>query len=149
MRGVALVFARSLCEPDRADVKVVSAVRGAPGTGADVTDALTWYHATFQKAGMANNTDGIDTLRHTYTLLIALGMEESSGEYCTGRDRSKGFAKADNAEAGLLQTSWGASKTNAALPPLFQHYQADQSGCLLDSFRDHITCKPWDARTWE
>jgi len=148
MRGVALVFARAICHPDRADVKVVSAARGAQGSAAVNSDAVTWYDSMFQAGGMSNAVASDDTLRHTYALLIALGMQESSGKYCTGRDRSQNFKSADSAEAGLLQTSWGASKTKDVLPPMFQHYKSDQTGCLLDVFRSNVTCDSRDAKNW-
>jgi hypothetical protein len=148
IRRVALVFARAVCQPERPDAKVVSAARGAPGTGAERTDALAWYDSKFRELGMPNANDGVDTLRHAYALLIGLGMRESSGEYCTGRDRGADFNSADSAEAGLFQTSWGASKTHPTLPELFNHYSSGQTGCLLDVFSRHVTCSAWDARTW-
>ena len=63
MRGIALVFAKTVCQPERADVKIVSAAKGAPGTGSDRTDALTWYDSKFHKLGMSNAQDGVGTLR--------------------------------------------------------------------------------------
>ena len=47
IRGMALVFARSVCRSDQPDVKVVAAARGAPGSQAERTDALTWYRFQF------------------------------------------------------------------------------------------------------
>src|SRR4051812_47342587 len=104
MRGVALVFARAVCQPGRADVKTISTAQGKLGKNPEDNDALTWYDPQFKKLGMSNDVTGPNTLRHLYTLLIALGMQESSGAYCTGRDKDADFAEADNAEAGLLQT---------------------------------------------
>src|SRR3712207_4294736 len=43
IRGMAVVFAKSLCQSNRADVAVVSATRGTPGSDLDRTDALAWY----------------------------------------------------------------------------------------------------------
>ncbi len=90
---------------------------------------------------MRNDTAGVDTLRHSYTLLIGLGMMESSGKYCEGRDVSQCFEGADSAEAGLFQTSFGARRFSPVLPKLFQSYSADQSHCLLPVFQGSITCK--------
>jgi hypothetical protein len=148
MKGMALVFARSVCNRDRADVKIVSAARGMPGSKADRTDGLTWYDSKFRELGMPNNAAGLDTLRHAYVLLIGLGMRESSGRYCVGRDRSADFSSADSAEAGIFQTSWGVSRANSELPALFQQYRNNQNGCLLDVFRQNVSCSEWDARTW-
>lgn len=147
-RGMALVFAKAVCQPNRPDVKVVAGARGTPGTNSDRTDALTWYDAKFQSLGMSNATDGVDTLRHAYALLIGLGMRESSGKYCVGRDRSADFSSADTAEAGLFQTSWGGHIHSPAMSDLFSKYKADEKGCLFDVFSDHVTCSAWDAKTW-
>jgi hypothetical protein len=147
VRGVALVFAKAVCQPERTDVKVVSAAREID-TASERTDALAWYDAKFQKAGMSNAESGIDTLRHAYALLIGLGMQESSGKYCVGRDRSADFSSADSAEAGLFQTSWGAHVTHQSLAQLFETYKSDQRGCWLDLFRQNVSCSAWDARTW-
>jgi hypothetical protein len=118
--GMALLFARAVCQADRSDVRIVSAARGTPGTSSERTDALTWYDTKFRELGMPNVKDGVETLRHTYVLMIGLGMRETSGKYCVGRDRSANFDSADTAEAGLFQTSWGAHKSNRTLPELFE-----------------------------
>ena len=133
IEGVTLVFARAVCQPQRSDVQVVSA---PIDTSPSSDDALAVYQAQFQAAGMRNDTAGVDTLRHSYTLLIGLGMMESSGKYCEGRDVSECFTTADSAEAGLFQTSFGARRFSPVLEELFQKYSADQSQCLLDVFQD-------------
>lgn len=148
IHGMAVVFARAVCRSDRADVKVVSSARGAPGSDADKIDALTWYDRKFTELGMPNTSGGVDTLRHAYTLLLGLGMRESSGQYCAGRDKSAGFSEANSAEAGLFQTSWGASKAHETLPRLYERYKTDQKACLLDVFSRNVSCKLWDAKTW-
>ena len=50
IRGMALVFARSR-RSDQPDVKVVAAARGAPGSQAERTDALTWYESNSRALG--------------------------------------------------------------------------------------------------
>jgi hypothetical protein len=147
LRGMAIMYARAVCESMRPDVRIVSSAK-AGGDQALRTDALAWYDAQFNALGMSNATDGLDTLRHSYALLLSLGMQESSGRYCLGRDRSANFNSADSAEAGLFQTSWGANTRSPVLAELFGRYSADQSGCLLDVFRQNIRCGDWDARTW-
>jgi hypothetical protein len=140
IKGVALVFARAVCHADREDVKVVSEAEGTPPSQFDNTDVLTWYHSVFHKLGMANDKVGVNTLRHVYTLMIGLGMRETSGRYCIGRERVKDGSNktAERAEAGLFQTSWGARKKSPTLPDLFKQYSSDQSGCLLAVFREHV-----------
>jgi len=148
MRGMALVFARAVCQADRADVQVVSAARATPGPQTNRTDALTWYDPQFAALGMSNASSGVDTLRHAYTLLIGLGMRESSGKFCVGRDRHANFITADSAEAGLFQTSFGARTQHATMSALYEKYKADQSACLLDTFRRGVSCPPKDAENF-
>lgn len=148
MRGMALVFARAVCQADRADVQVVSSARATPGPETNKTDALTWYEAQYAALGMSNATGGVDTLRHAYTLLIGLGMRESSGQFCVGRDRSADFITADSAEAGLFQTSFGARTRHATMSALYEKYKADQSACLLDTFKRGVSCPTEDAENF-
>jgi hypothetical protein len=138
IKGVALVFARAVCHADRDDVRVVSA---PPNPTSHPNDALVAYQKEFADAKMDNGTAGVDTLRHAYTLLIGLGMRESGGRYCEGRDVSECFATADTAEAGLFQTSFGAHVHSPALGALFDAYKKESRPCLLDEFKGSITCR--------
>jgi hypothetical protein len=147
LRGMAVTYARAVCEQMRADVRIVASAKRS-GDEALKTDALAWYDPQFNALGLSNASDGIDTLRHSYMLLLSLGMQESSGRYCLGRDRGANFSTADSAEAGPFQTSWGANRFSPALAELFDRYSADQGGCLLEVFRQNISCSNWDARTW-
>ena len=144
VRGVAIVFARAACQPNRDDVKVFSAAR----SDAPRTDALSWYAPQFAALMMPNDRAGADTLRHTYALLLGLGVRESSGRYCVGRDSTADFSGPDSAEAGLFQTSWGVHTSSSVLEPMFRRYSADQRGCLLEIFKPGARCSRWDARTW-
>jgi hypothetical protein len=136
--GMALVFARAVCQSDRADTKVVST---RMDRNAEPDDALVVYADRFASLGMSNDTTGRDTLRHSYTLLIGLGMMESSGKFCEGRDVSQCFVQADSAEAGPFQTSFGVHSKSPALDTLIQKYTADRNGCMLDVFQGNVTCK--------
>ncbi len=138
IQGVALVFARAVCHPERPDVRVVST---PVDRNSNPNDALVVYADKFAAAGMRNDAAGVDTLRHSYALLIGLGMMESSGKYCEGRDVSECFTTADSAEAGLFQASYGARMHSPMLEPLFRTYKNDQSPCLLDAFKDSLSCR--------
>lgn len=146
VRGMSLVFARSVCNLKRPDVEIVAQAK----TGNDRTDALSWYDSNFKALGMTNDVASVDTLRHAYALLIGLGMRESSGKHCCGRDMSPGanFSSADTAEAGLFQASWGARDASAELPKMFERYKADRSRCLLDTFAVEVKCFSSDAKSW-
>jgi len=137
IKGMVLVFARVCCKfklGDAAAIDMAQADRDDPDH-----DALTWYRELFAAAGMSNNTMGPDTLRHLYVLLIGLGMRESSGKYCEGRDRSASNTTAETAEAGLFQTSFNARSASPLLPRIFAEYSANPSG-FLDVFREGVRC---------
>lgn len=136
LKGVALTYARAVCNPTRSDVAVVSRAQ----TGNDDKDALSWYESNFTAAGMSNATSGRSTLRHTYTLLLSLGMQESSGKHCVGRDTSASNTSASTAEAGAWQTSYDSRSASPELPKLFAKYRASRDGCLLDRFKQGVTC---------
>lgn len=140
---MSLVFGRAVCNQSRTDVVVVSQAK----TSDDEHDALSWYSTIFSDLGMSNDAAGADTLRHAYTLLTGLGMRESSGEHCCGRDTSASNTSADTAEAGAWQTSWNSHVFSDELPLLFDKYMADKSGCLLDVFSEGVTCSAsnWDS----
>jgi hypothetical protein len=134
---MALVFARALCNPEQKYVKLVSL---APDLKRLDKDALALYDERFKRIGMSNSTSGQDTLRHAYVLLIGLGMMESSGKYCEGRDVSMCYNNPDSAEAGLFQTSYGVRRASPVLEELIAHYKADQSGCMVDHFKGNFAC---------
>jgi hypothetical protein len=144
VEGVALVFARAVCNPGRSDVVVVSEAN----TGDDVHDALSWYNSIFSTLSMPNDVAGVATLRHAYTLLLGLGMRESSGEHCCGRDASATNVSSESAEAGAWQTSYDSHGASPELPKLFAKYQADPGGCLLDTFSAGVTCNAANWQNW-
>lgn len=144
IEGVALVWAKAVCNPNRSDVLVA----GQAKTSDSARDALAWYAATFSGLGMSNASPGMDTLRHVYTLLIGLGMRESSGQHCIGRDTSASNYMSSSAEAGAWQTSWDSHTNSAELPKLFATYKASSAGCLLDPFQNGVTCSATDWKNW-
>ncbi|MBU6376307.1 MAG: hypothetical protein KGQ59_09955, partial [Bdellovibrionales bacterium] len=138
--------ARSVCEPNRADVQVVSNSK----RGEKTKDALTVYDAQFGKLSPSNlinhNTanrsseSGISTLRKVYTLLMGLGMMESAGIPNVGRHMADPFSTADSAEAGPFQASWGASRTSEVLAPLLATYQkSPPPQCFFEVFHQGVS----------
>lgn len=127
--GVALSFALAatkLLEGAPAAIVAAQADRNATDY-----DALSWYRQKFEALGMDNSQDGIDTLRHLFAMILGLGMRESSGRYCEGRDMSADNVSADTAEAGLFQTSWNIRSCNSNIPPLLGKYWANPNGFLV------------------
>ncbi len=143
VEGVALVYAHAVCESDRSDLAVV----GKANTGDDKKDALSWYNSNFDALGLDNDNAGLATVRHTYTLLLGLGMRESSGQHCVGRDASASNVSSDSAEAGAWQTSYDSRKFSPELPKLFEKYKAG-GACHLDVFEKGVSCSSTDWKNW-
>ena len=145
IKGMSVVYARVYCKMKAGDAGVIEMARA--NTGNPDRDALTWYAEGFNEAGMDNHSAGVDTLRHVFVLLIGLGMRESSGRFCEGRDRSSSNVTADTAEAGLFQTSFNASRANELLPQLFQQYLSQPSG-FLEIFKEGVRCRSSDLENF-
>jgi hypothetical protein len=118
-----------------------NAVEMAKAMIADASkDALKHYEDVFKQAGMDNATGGVDTLRHLFVLMLGLGMRESSGKHCEGRDRSAHNTSAETAEAGLFQTSFNARHASPLLPKLFTDFTANPTPTYVDVFKEGVRC---------
>lgn len=143
-RGIALTFAKAVCNPS-----LPWAVAAGAAATTNPADVFVHYASQFKAAGLTNTQSGLTTLRHVFTLLYGLGICESSGIHCTGRDRSQSFTASDSAEAGLFQTSWGARvRSPAALGALFNTYRNSQAGCLYNYFSFGQTCGTIEWNNW-
>jgi len=142
IKGMALVFARVYGKLKNGDAAAIEMAKA--DTGMPATDAISFYAAKFDEAGMNNDASGADTLRHLFVLQVGLGMRESSGRYCEGRDVSADNVTSSTAEAGLFQTSFNAATASPLLPQIFQQYQADDVDGLIDVFKEGVTATPAD-----
>jgi hypothetical protein len=85
-----------------------------------------------------------------FVFLLGLGMRESSGVHCCGRDQSADNVASDTCEAGLFQTSWNYRACATDAETLFDEYRhalewpAPQ--CQLATFEDGVSCGSDD---WE
>jgi len=114
---------------------------GKANTGNASKDVAEWYLDQFNALGMRNDQAGIATMRHMYAFMIGLGMRESSGKHCEGRDTSASNTTSDTAEAGLFQTSWNARSCSPDLMQgLFDKYAADPSLGYMDIFAEGVSC---------
>src|SRR5262245_8050058 len=143
MKGFALAWAQVVGEFMKGDSSAINMARG--NTHNENIDVLSWYHQEYEQLGMANEVDGIDTLRHLYALMLGLGMRESSGKYCCGRDMSASNVTSDTAEAGLFQTSYNAHSATSEFDKVMDAYEAGQRHGYLDYFDDNVTCS---ASNW-
>ncbi len=136
-KGIALVFGRMLCKLRAGNAAATEMAKANSGDAAH--DALAWYAGQFSALGMRNDVAGADTLRHLFALMMGLGMRESSGKHCEGRDQSATNTTAETAEAGLFQTSFNARSASPLMPALFSHYSANPSG-FIEVFREGVNC---------
>lgn len=105
--------------------------------GATTQDALVWYAEIMAAAGGgAAGAEG--RLRDVFALLLGLGMRESSGKTCEGRDMAADNTTAETAEAGLFQVSYNSRHASADLPRLIEAYQGRSD--LLDQFSQGVSC---------
>jgi hypothetical protein len=137
VKGMALAFGRVCCKLNGNDP--IAEEMAMADTGDPSKDVLAYYSQTFNSYGMSNAHAGPDTLRHLFTVLIGLGIPESSGRYWLGLDgTAPDNANSEQCEAGLFQTSWNArAASKQSMTQLFQSYSAAPNG-FLDVFKEGV-----------
>jgi len=113
-KGMALTYARAYCDSAKIGAAMVY--------GSSDTDALKYY-------------DISPSLRNEWAFMIGLGMRESSGKYCEGRDISASNTSADTAEAGMFQTSYNAVTSHPSLKAMMKEYHKQ---CYLEVFKEGV-----------
>lgn len=144
IRGMAVMFGRLYCKLN-AQRDAASEMAMADSGDASI-DGLTWYQSEFAALGMDNSRAGVDVLRHVFVLLTGLGMRESSGRHCEGRDMAAGNTAAGTAEAGLFQASHNSASAHFLLGALFDQYKGSID--LQDVFKDGVTCSSASWTNW-
>jgi hypothetical protein len=127
IKGMAVTYARSVCSPNP--------VTASTTLGLKDKDALKNYGLE------ASNINA-------QTLLIGLGMRESSGKHCEGRDATASNTSADSAEAGMFQTSFDSRAANPELIRLYREFYSGARKCHLETFSQGVTCPSSDWRYW-
>ena len=141
MKGMALTFAKSYCRLRTTEASPTGIVNIlVRPSGSATSDALAHYQSTYKSLGMDITSNKAEILKSLYTLGVGLGMRETSGKYCTGRDSSASNTSASTAEAGLFQTSYNSMSASTELRNLFMEYKADPSKCFLDVFKVGVSC---------
>jgi hypothetical protein len=139
IKGMAVSYARLYHELGAGSPAAIEMAKAVTDDASK--DALRHYEDIFKQAAMDNSRDGPDTLRHLFVLMFGLGMRESSGKHCEGRDRSANNTTAETAEAGLFQTSFNARRASPLLPRLFKDFMASATPSYLDIFKEGVRCK--------
>ena len=144
--GMAVSYAKVYYELGAGNAYAAEMAKAVTADAA--TDALKHYDAILQQASMDNSKAGPDTLRHLFVLMLGLGMRESSGRYCEGRDRSAHNTSAETAEAGLFQTSFNARRASPLLPKLFTLFSATPTPSYLDLFKQGVRARAGDQENY-
>jgi hypothetical protein len=147
IKGIALSYGRVYTKLKSGDPAALDMAKKA--TNDTAHDALAWYAAIFKKAGLDNSISGVNTLRHLFVLLTGLGMRESSGSYCCGRDMTARNVQADTCEAGLFQQSFNSCTASPLLPKIFAAYNGnhDDHG-YIDVFKEGVRCSKADLSNY-
>lgn len=141
--GMALTWAQCYIKWKKGDSAMLLCAEANSGN-AD-KDALSWYRGFFDDAGMSNQVAGADTLRHLFVLMLGLGMRESSGEHCCGRDQSASNTTSDTCEAGMFQTSWNIRSCSGEIPPLLEIWSpGKQPQCYMNIYAKEVSCSQSD-----
>jgi hypothetical protein len=149
IQGMALAYATCVRKFERGDMTVHEIIAKAE-TGDTEHDALALYRDRFQALGMSNHIPGRHVLRSVFVFLLGLGMRESSGVHCCGRDQSATNVESDTCEAGLFQTSWNyhvcATDAETLLDEYLHALFAYEPQCQLAAFEQDVNCSGDD---WE
>lgn len=140
-KGMALAYATCVRKYEAGDYTTHQIAKADMG---DVEhDALALYRDEFNRIGMLNGIAGRKVLRSVFVFLLGLGMRESSGKHCEGRDMSAENVEADTCEAGLFQTSWNYHVCATDAETLFDEYRqagARHPQCQLKTFEQGVSC---------
>lgn len=99
-------------------------------------DALKRFDDVFANNGMDNHNGEEERLRHLFVLMVGLGVMESNGKHCAGRDISMNFDHGDDTEAGLFQTSYNVrSVAKDKLSQVFEKYRTSKPSGFLQYFK--------------
>ena len=145
IEGMALAYAQ-VYRKWKKDDSVANEMAKANTHDADV-DVLSWYAGFFTEAQMDNSQDGADTLRHLWALMLGLGMRESSGAHCMGRDMSASNTSSETCEAGAFQTSYNAHTCSSQFDKIFNEYQENKWSGYLSTWEQDVDCSSanWDC----
>lgn len=144
-KGMALIFARVYCKLLQGDAVAKEMARTT--FGEPTKDALAYFAQPLATAGLPKSVDERDTLRQVFTVLIGLGMPESSGNYWEGKDANAHNETAETCEAGLFQTSWNARDAGGnkaatkMMLRLFTQYQINPDMGMLAVFQEKVKVK--------
>lgn len=147
-KGLAAAFAEGYRALRAGNPAWITATR--PRIGDPAHDVLDYYPDELLAAGVQDNGPP-DRLIALFTILIGLGMQESSGRHCCGPDTPEDRGPVghpvpttpENAEAGLFQVSYDSVARRAGRQAIVDAYRGRTD--LLEVFAEGAHCvKPDD-----
>jgi len=148
IEGMALAYATCVRKFEAGDMTAHEIAKAE--TGDSEHDALALYRDKFHRLGMSNGVAGREVLRSVFVFLLGLGMQESSGEHCCGRDQSAENVQSETCEAGLFQTSWNyhvcATDAETLMDEYIHALERFEPQCQLTAFEHDVSCgeDDWD-----
>lgn len=143
-KGMAFSFARLYCKLKLNDPIATDIAKA--DTAQPAKDALSHYYSQFTALGVTNNISGVDTLRHVFDLLLGLGMRESSGKFCEGRDMAANNIQGQTCEAGLFQVSYNLQSATPHLAGLVSQYAGRND--FVEIFKEGVNCSAASLKNW-
>jgi hypothetical protein len=139
--GASIPDANAWAAGASAAAKATAMPIGNPGY-----DILAWYSHELAAGGAV--VDSADArLVSLFSIMLGLGMRESSGAHCVGADSPKSRGEPtteENAEAGVFQVSHDSIGADADRQALFDAFRRRTD--LLSVFSEHISCKAKDLK---
>lgn len=144
IKGMAVAFAhasRDLKSGDGAVAVMAADVQALPDR-----DVLAWYRDVLDGVGLGAPSTPDERLLQLFAIMFGLGMRESSGKHCEGRDMSAHNVTADSAEAGLFQVSRDSINAHPQLQLLFDRFR--NSNDLQQVFVERVECGDSSWQNW-
>ena len=143
-KGMALAFAEAYRLMKAGNVAAVAAACERKG---NATHDLLDYYAPELAVSSASNATGADRLVSVFSVMLGLGVRESSGRHCCGPDTPEDrgppgqpvATTPENAEAGLFQVSYDSIAGKAHRQALVDNYAGQQ--VLLVEFGEGARCE--------
>src|SRR5262245_63308900 len=144
-KGMALAWAVAV--QDLAIGVSWAGVMAAAASGDPDDDVLSWFQERLDDLGWDCSQSSVDTMRHLWCILWALGPRESSGNHFCGRDQSASNTDADTCEAGAWQWSWNLATSSDAIGDLMDEYWADPSS-FLEQWNEEQSTDPGNIENY-
>lgn len=155
-KGMALTYGKAVCDFKKGTKHAQLISKPFDGTFSskadeakrDRYDGLSYLNSLFEEVDLTNDGTDLERFRNTYLLEMGLGMQESSGRHCCGRDPGPKYTDPVEVEAGAWQTSFNSlesvrlrsAEAAAVMSGIYSDYKAGKRDCLLKDFQEGVNC---------